>query len=166
MAYVRYQSPDDPSFIVFDVSRFRIDHAIFLLRVAPLRARIEGKLEEQRDWNLQAMKLVEENRRLSSCLEWLDTLSDDADLVAIPDLKHEPAIDVVADRLIGDGDYERAFCPACEAEYSPGEVSRDAWAFEEEGVTVRGSRSVCRQGHTIHVLTEEIDVLDLEGPDD
>ena len=164
MATVRYQSPDDTSFLVFDESRFRIDHGIFLLRVAPLRARVEEKLEEQRDWNLRAMKLVEENRRLNSCLEWLDTLGDDPDLVAVPELKHEPAIDVVADRLIGDGGFERAFCPACRSDYSPGELARDAWEFEEGGVTVRGIRSLCRQGHTIHVLTEGIDAPDLEGP--
>ena len=166
MAFVRYQSPDEPSFTAFDVSRFRVDHATFLLRVAPLRALIGEKLEEQAGWNLPAMKLVEENRRLASCLEWLETLGDDADVVAIPDLKHEPAIDLVADRLIGDGEYQRAYCPACQAEYRPGEVTRDAWEFEEDGVTVRGVRSVCRRGHTIHVLTEGIDAIGLEGPDD
>ena len=157
MAYVRYQSPDDPAFTVFDKSRFRVDHAIFLLRPAPLRARIAELIEERRDWNLRAMKLVEEARRLESCLEWLESLGDELDAVAIPELKHEPAIDLVADRLIGDGHYERAICPACEADYPPGEVAREPWEFEEEGVTIRGFRSLCPAGHTIHVLTEEID---------
>jgi hypothetical protein len=166
MAYVRYQSPDDPAFVVFDESRFRVDHGLFLLRVAPLRARIAEKLEEQRDWNLPAMKLVEENRRLASCLEWLATFQDDSDSVVIPELQHEPAIDVVADRLIGDREYDRAFCPACEVEYSPGEILLEAWAFDEEGVTVKGRRSACRQGHTIHVVTDEIEAPDLELPDD
>ena len=40
MAFVRYQSPDESAFLVFDASRFRVDHAIFLLEAAPLRARI------------------------------------------------------------------------------------------------------------------------------
>jgi hypothetical protein len=166
MAYVRYQSPDDPAFVVFDESRFRVDHGLFLLRIAPLRARIAEKLEEQRDWNLPAMKLVEENRRLASCLEWLETLADDSDVVAIPELKHEPAIDVVANRLIADREYGRAFCPACKVEYAPGEVTLEPWAFDEGGVTVRGRRSACRQGHTIHVIADEIDAPDLEIPDD
>ena len=60
---------------------------------------IAAKLEERREWNLQAMKLVQETRRLESCLEWLGTLGDDPETVAIPELKHEPAIDLVADRL-------------------------------------------------------------------
>ena len=166
MAFVRYQSPDDTTFLVFDRSRFRLDHAIFLLEAAPLRAAIAGKLEERRDWNLPAMKLVEENRRLESCLEWLGTLGDDPDAVAIPELKHEPAIDLVADALIGDGEFERAFCTACEAEYTAGQVRRDPWRFEEDGVTVNGRRSTCPNGHTIHALTEGIDAPDLESPGD
>jgi hypothetical protein len=166
MAFVRYQSPDDTAFLVFDASRFRVDHAVFLLRTAPLRASIGEKLEERRDWNLQAMKLVEENRRLESCLEWLESLGDDPDLVAIPELKHEPAIDLVADALIGEGEFERAFCTACEAEYAAELIAREPWQFEEDGVTVRGRRSICPNGHTIHVLTEGIDAPDLEAPDD
>jgi hypothetical protein len=166
MALIRYQSPDDSSFVVFDTSRFRIEHGVFLLRVGPLRARIAEKLEEQRDWNLRAMKLEQENRRLSDCLEWLDSLPEEGGEVVIPDLKHEPAIDVVADRSIGDGDYEKAICPACEAELTPAEVIVEPWEFEEGGVTVRGRRSTCRRGHTIHVLTDEIDAEDLELPDD
>jgi len=166
MAFVRYQSPDDSTFRVFETSRFRVDHGLFLLRVAPLRRAIEAKLEEQRAWNLPAMKLVEENRRLASCLEWLEALGDDSDVVAIPDLKHEPAIDLVADRIIGDGEYERAFCPSCEVEYAPSEITLDPWEFEEEGVTVRGRRSLCGQGHTIHILTDLIDAPEIELPDD
>lgn len=166
MAYVRYQSPDDPAFQVFDVSRFRVDHAVFLLPVAPLRARIVEKLEQRRDWDLRAMKLVEETRRLDSCLEWLETLSDDPDEVAIPELKHEPAIDLVADALIGDSEFERTYCIACEAEYRANQVTREPWRFEEEGVAIRGLRSTCPNGHTIHVLTEAIDAPDLESPDD
>ena len=166
MAFIRYQSPDDPAFTVFETSRFRVDHAIFLLRIAPLRGRIRDKLEEQRDWNLQAMKLVEENRRLASCLDWLDSIQDEPDSVVIPELKHEPALDVVADGLIGEGHYERVFCPACEVEYRAEQVTREPWRFEEDGVTVRGNRSTCREGHTIHVHTEEIDAIDLEASDD
>jgi hypothetical protein len=165
MAFVRYQSPDDSSFLVFEVSRFRVDHAIFLLKAAPLRAKIAEKLEERRDWNLEAMKLAQESRRLESCLEWLETLGDDPDTVAIPELKHEPAIDLVADRLIGDGEFEKAFCTACETEYTADQVDREHWQFEEEGVTVRGRRSICPNGHTIHVLTEGIDAPDLETTD-
>jgi hypothetical protein len=166
MAFVRYQSPDDTAFLVFDASRFRVDHAIFLLKAAPLRDRIAEKLEERRDWNLQAMKLVEETRRLESCLEWLGTLGDDPDTIAIPELKHEPAIDLVADAMIGDGEFERAFCTACEAEYAAELIGRASWQFEEEGVTIKGRRSICPNGHTIHVLTEGIDAPDLESPDD
>jgi hypothetical protein len=166
MAFVRYQSPDDTAFLVFDASRFRVDHALYLLRAAPLRARIAGLIEERRDWNLPAMKLVEEVRRLESCLEWLESLGDELGAVAIPELKHEPAIDLVADRLIGEGEYEKAFCTACEVEYPAEQVAREPWRFEEEGVTVRGLRSLCPAGHTIHVLTEGIDAPDLESPDD
>ncbi len=166
MAFVRYQSPDDSAFLVFDASRFRVDHAIFLLQAAPLRAAISQKLAERRDWNLEAMKLAQETRRLESCLEWLESLGDDPDKVAIPDLKHEPAIDLVADALIGEGRFERAFCTACEADYPADHVSRDPWRFEEDGVTVRGLRSLCPNGHTIHVLTEGIDAPDLESSDD
>ena len=31
---------------------------------------------------------------------------------------------------------------------------------------IRGRRSTCPNGHTIHVRTDLIDGLDLEGPDD
>ena len=165
MAFIRYQSPDDTAFLVFDASRFRVDHAIFLLKVAPLRARIVEKLGERRDWDLRAMKLVEETRRLDSCLERLETLSDDPDAVAIPELKHEPAIDLVADALIADGEFERTFCTACEAEYAAELIRREPWQFEEEGVAVHGRRSTCPNGHTIHVLTEGIDAPDLEAPE-
>ena len=166
MAFVRYQSPDDPAFLVFDASRFRVDHAVFLLHVAPIRSRLAEKLDEQRGWNLAAMKLVEENRRLAACLEWLESLADDPDLVAIPDLKHEPALDLVADRVIRDGDYERAYCPACEAEFHARDTVRETWEFEEEGIIVRGSRTLCAGGHTVHVLTEGIDAPGLESSDD
>ena len=166
MAFVRFQSPDDTAFTVFDTSRFRVDHGIFLLRVAPLRQRIEEKLEEQKGWDLRVMKLVEENRRLASCLDWLSTLAEDGEKVVIPDLKDEPAIDLVADRLIGDGQYERAYCPRCDTAYSPDEVTRESWEFEEGGVTVRGRRSICRQGHTIHVVTDAIDAPEIELSDD
>jgi hypothetical protein len=166
MAFIRYQSPDDPAFTVFDISRFRVDHAVFLLRVDPLRERIKAKLEEQRHWNLEAMKLAEENRRLAACLEWLESLKGDPDAVFIPELKHEPALDVVADEVIGEGHYEQVFCPACEIEYHAEQVAREPWAFSEEGVTTKGVRSICGAGHTIHVLTKGIDALDLELPDD
>ena len=166
MAFIRYQSPDDPAFTVFDVSRFRVDHAVFLLRLEPLRERIGAKLEEQRHWNLQAMKLLEENRRLAACLEWLESLKGDPDAVFIPEMKHEPALDVVADGLIGEGHYERVFCPACEWNIGAADIIGEPWEFEEEGVTTRGIRSICRQGHTIHILIEGIDAIDLESPDD
>jgi hypothetical protein len=166
MPLVRYQSPDDNSFTVFDRTRFRVEHALFLLRLGPLFESLRAKLDEQRDWNLQAMKLVEETRRLESCLEWLGTLGDDPETVAIPELKHEPAIDLVADAMIGDGEFERAFCTACEAEYAAELIGRASWQFEEEGVTIKGRRSICPNGHTIHVLTEGIDAPDLESPDD
>jgi hypothetical protein len=165
MAFVRYQSPDDTAFLVFDASRFRVDHALFLLKVGPLRVAIASKIDERRDWNLSAMKLVEETRRLESCLEWLETLGDDPDTVAIPELKHEPAIDLVADALIAEADYEKAFCTACEAEYAAELIRREPWRFEEDGVTVHGRRSTCPNGHTIHVLTEGIDAPDLEAED-
>jgi len=165
MALVRYQSPDEPAFTVFDRSRFRVDHAIFLLHVPSLRDRLREKLEEQRDWNLAAMKLVEENRRLAACLEWLETLPEDADVVVIPELKHEPALDLVADALIAEKAFAKAFCPACEREYLADQVAAEPWEFEEDGVTVKGRRSTCLQGHTIHVRTEGIDALDLETPD-
>jgi hypothetical protein len=166
MAFIRYQSPDDSAFIVFETSRFRVDHAIFLLYLDPLRERIKETLEERQHWNLQAMKLVEENRRLVACLDWLDTIPHDSDSVHIPELKHEPALDVVADGLIGEGQYERMYCPACEIEYRAERITREPWEFKEEGVTVLGHRSTCPQGHTIHVRTEGIDALDLESPDD
>jgi hypothetical protein len=162
MAFVRYQSPDESTFTVFDISRFQVEHGLFLLRLVPLRNAIEAMLEKQRDWNLPAMKLVEENRRLASCLEWLQSLDDDSDVVVLPDLKHEPAIDLVADRLIVDHDYFKMFCPACEIEYRPEQVTLEPWAFEEDGVIVRGRRSTCPNGHTIHVMTDEIDAIDLE----
>ena len=168
MATVRYRSPDAAAFLVFDRSRFRVDHAEFLLGIAPLRAAIVGKLEEHRGWDLRAMKLVQENRRLESCLEWLETLADDPsdDVVAVPGFEHEPAIDLIADRLVGDGDYAKALCPACEAAYDAGQIRRDPWRFEEGGVTVRGLRSTCPNGHTIHAMTEGIDAPDLEAADD
>lgn len=165
MSFVRYQSPDEPAFTVFERSRFRVDHAIFLLPIAPLRKLLREKLQEQIEWNLQAMKLVEENRRLASCLEWLETIPDDPEKVIIADLKDQPAIDLVADHLIGMGGFERAFCPSCKVDYPADQVDREPWEFEEDGVTIRGCRSTCSQGHTIHVLIEEIDALDLESPD-
>ncbi len=165
MVLVRYQSPDDSSFLVFDRLRFRVDHGQFLLQIAPLKASLAAKLDEQRGWNLVAMKLVQENQRISACLEWLEMLGDDPDLVAIPALKDEPALDLVANRLIGDRAFDRVYCPACESEYRVEGISNEPWAFEEEGVTVRGRRSLCGQGHTIHVLTEEVDVPDIEFAD-
>ena len=166
MAYVRYQSPDDPAFAVFGASRFRVDHAVFRLRLGPLKGRVAALLEERRDWNLAAMKLVEENRRLVACMDWLEILGNDPDLVAVPDLVHEPALDLVANALIAEGEFARACCPACEADYAADRISREPWAFEEEGIIVRGLRSTCPQGHTIHALTEAIDAPDLEGPED
>jgi hypothetical protein len=162
MALVRYQSPDDSSFMVFDQLRFRVEHGLFLLKAEAVKASLAAKLAEQSRWNLEAMKLVQENRRVAACLEWLETLADDPDLVAIPALKDEPAIDLVANRLIADRQYDRVFCPACEAESRPEAICLEPWSFEEDGVTVRGQRSVCGGGHTLHVQTDEIDAGDLE----
>ena len=165
MAFVRYQSPDDTSFLVFDSHRFRVEHGLFLLQLPPLKEAIRARLDEQRDWNLRAMKLVQENQRLSSCLEWLETLQVGTEEVVLPDLKHEPAIDVVANRLIADHHYLKMFCPACEVEHTPDRIAVEAWSFEEDGTTVRGRRSVCPNAYTVHILTEEIETLDLENPD-
>jgi hypothetical protein len=165
MAFVRYQSPDDSSFLVFEVSRFRFEHGLFLLKLEPLKAYLAAKLAEQSGWNLVAMKLVQENQRLSACLEWLETIGDDPDVVVIPGLKDEPAIDIVADRLIIDREFDRVFCPACSLEYRAEETTIEPWAFEEEGVTVKGRRSLCGQGHTIHALTDEIDAPEIEIED-
>lgn len=154
MPLIRYQSPDDSSFLVFDVLRFRVDHGLFLLKIKPLKQSLADRLEEQRDWNLEAMKLFQENRRVAACLEWLESLGDDSEQVVIPDLKDEPAIDIVANRLIGEREYDRVFCTACEVEYQAGQIRLEPWAFEEDGVTVRGQRSLCRQEHIIHVQTD------------
>ncbi len=164
MAIVRYRSPDAPAFVVFEKARFRVEHGAFALRPAPLRRRVAAVLEDRRGWNLAAMKLVEEDRRLRACLEWLEAIPDRGDEVVVPDLVHEPALDVVADALIGDGEYERVECPSCEASYAPDEVSREAWTFEEDGVTVHGRRSTCPRGHTIHALIDLVDALDPEDP--
>lgn len=165
MALVRYQSPDDSAFLVFDVSRFRVEHGVFLLQVDALRRSIAAKVEERAGWNLAAMKLLEEHRRLVSCLEWLDTVGDDLEIVEVPELKHEPAIDLVANGLIAEGQFGRAYCPGCQMDYRPDEVIKEPWRFEEDGVGVRGRRSVCPAGHTIHTLTDEIDAPDLESDD-
>jgi hypothetical protein len=162
MAFVRYQSPDDSSFLVFDQSRFRVDHGLFLLEVEALKASLVAKLDEQRDWNLEAMKLAQENRRISDCLEWLESLADDPELVAIPGLKDEPALDLVANRLIADRKYARVYCPPCEAEYRAEQIQIEPWSFEEDDVTVRGRRSLCLNRHTIHVMTDEVDVGEIE----
>jgi hypothetical protein len=165
MAFIRYQSPDDSSFLVFDLVRFRVEHGLFLLKLAPLKASLAAKLAEQSTWNLVAMKLVQENRRVAACLEWLETIADDPDTVVIPDLKDEPAIDLVANQLIGERAYDRVFCPGCEAEYRAEAIGVEPWAFEDEGMTVHGRRSVCGQGHTIHVQTDEIDAPEIEFED-
>jgi len=165
MPLIRYLSPDDPAFLDFDKARFRVEHGVFYLRPGSIRARIAEILEEHRGWNLQALKLVQENRRLQACSEWLESLPVVDEGVVVPELKHEPAIDLVADRLIGDGDYERVECPICLASYEPDEVGLEDWEFEEEGTTIHGRRTVCRQGHTIHALRDSIDApgIELEG---
>ena len=166
MALVQYQSPDDPAFMVFDETRFRVEHGIFHLRAWPLRGLLAEILDSHAGWDLDRMKLVAENRRVRDCLEWLDSLPAGSDDILIPELIHEPAIDLVADALIGRKQYDRVICPACLVAYSPERVALDLWEFAEEDVTVRGRRTSCPQGHTIHVLTEAIDAPDLESPDD
>jgi hypothetical protein len=162
MPFVRYQSPDDPAFVVFDRARFRVEHGVFYLRPGSIRARIAEILEEHRGWDLRIMKLVEENRRLQACSDWLESLPVVDEEVVVPELKHQPAIDLVADRLIGDGDYERVECPICLASYAPDEVELEAWEYEEEGMTVHGRRTVCGKGHTIHALRDLIDAPGIE----
>jgi len=166
MSTVRYRSPDDPAFVVFDKARFRVEPATFHLRLGPLRRGLAAAIAERGGWNLAAMKLVEEDRRLRSCLEWLEGLPEDGEGPVVPELVHEPALDLVADALIGDGEYERAECPACGATYAPAEVGRGPWAFEDAGITVRGRRSTCPRGHTIHALTDLIDDPGMESRDD
>jgi hypothetical protein len=166
MPLVRYQSPDDPAFTVSGQSRFRVNHGVFYLRKAPLRDRISEILADQEGWNLAAMKLVQENRRLRACLEWLDSLPAEGEEVVVPELIHEPAIDLVADRLIGDAAYERAECPACAATYAQAEVQVEAWAYIDDGVTVRGRRSNCPRDHTIHALTDVIEDPEIGLMDD
>ena len=167
MPAIQYRSPDDPAFVVFDRARFRVEHAAFHLRPGALRRALADAIAERAGWNLAAMKLVEEDRRLRACLEWLEKLpGDDGDLIIAPDLVHEPALDVVADGLIGSGEYDRTECPACQALYAPADVTREPWAFEEGGITVRGRRSTCPGGHTLHVMTDLIDTPELEIEDD
>jgi len=165
MTTVRYRSPDDPAFVVFDKARFRIEHATFHLRFDPIRRALAAAIAEREGWNLAAMKLVEEDRRLRSCLEWLNKLPAAAEGPVSPDLVHEPAIDVVADTLIGAGEYDRAECPACDVAYAAAEIAREPWAFDEKGVSVRGRRSTCPRGHTLHALTDLIDDPGIEVPE-
>ena len=165
MALVRYQSPDDSSFLVFDRSRFRLDHGLFLLTSNTLRDQLLASLATQSGWNLEWMKLVHENKRIAACVEWLETLPADDDAVATPGLSHEPAIDLVANRLIADRSYVRVICPACSQDFPPSEITVEPWAFEEDGTTIRGRRSLCPGGHTLHVTTDEVEVPDLEVED-
>src|SRR4051812_25393889 len=99
MPLIRHQSPDDPAFVVFDKARFRVEHGVFYLRPDSIRARIAEILEEHQGWDLRVMKLVQENQRLRDCDEWLSSLPAGDEGVVVPELKHEPAIDRVADRL-------------------------------------------------------------------
>ncbi len=165
MSVIPYRSPDDPAFVVFDRARFRVDHAIFFLRPAPLRREIEAILGARAGWNLEAAGLLAEDKRLRACLEWLETVAEAGDDVVAPRLEHEAAIDVVAGPLIAEGEFERAACPACDSLYVPDRIAREPWEAAEDGVTVRGHRSVCPQGHVIHASTDLVDVPDLEGPE-
>lgn len=166
MPLVRYQSPDDPAFAAFDRSRFRVEHGTFYLRPDRIRFRIGEVLDRHRDWDLAVMKLVEEDRRLRACSDWLDSLPPGGEDPVVPDLKHEPAIDRVADRMIGDGEFARVDCPACPASYAPGEVTREPWEFEEDGTTLRGRRTLCGRGHPIHAIRDEVEAPGIELDDD
>ncbi|WP_435007711.1 hypothetical protein P12x_004976 [Tundrisphaera lichenicola] len=165
MPLVRYQSPDDSAFVVFDQARFRVEHGIFLLRPGAILARIREVLEEHRDWDLRVMKLMAENQRLQACADWLEKLPSEEEAIVQPELVHEPAIDRVADHLIGAGDFVGVECPACSAAYSPEQVRRESWEFEEEGTAIRGRNTICPQGHILHALRDSIEVpgIELEG---
>ena len=162
MPVVPYRSPDEAAFVVFDKARFRVEHGIFYLRVGPLCRELAAVLEAHAGWNLEFMKLVEHDRRVRACLEWLESLPDDTGQVHPPDFVHEPALDVVANALIGRREYDRVDCPACVASYPADQIRLDPWEFEEEGVTLRGRASTCPGGHTVHVLTDVIDDLEIE----
>jgi hypothetical protein len=166
MSLVRYQSPDDPAFVVFDRPRFRVEHGVFYLRSASIRAGIAVILEQHRGWDLRIMRLVEENRRLQACSEWLESLPAGDREVVVPELKHEPAIDLVADGLIGDRDYDRVDCPICLASYAPEEIVLEAWEYEEDGTSVHGRKTLCGRGHTIHALRDSIDAPGIEMESD
>ena len=166
MPVVRYQSPDDPAFVVFDKARFRVEHGLFYLRVESVRQKLAEVLEVHAGWHLEFMKLVEENRRVQACVEWLDALPGDTEQVHIPELVHEPAIDLVANALIAHQEYDRVDCPACLASYATNAVSLDPWEFEDQGVILRGRRTVCPKGHTIHVVTDLIEDLEVETEGD
>ena len=165
MPLIRYQSPDDPAFVVFDQSRFRVDHGVFLLHPCSIRARIGEILEEHRGWDLRILKLVAENQRLAACAEWLDAIEANDDRVILPELHYEPAIDLVADRLIGDGDFASVECPVCQASFTPEGVRRESWEFEEEGTAVLGRNTLCGRGHIVHAFRESVFVsgIELEG---
>ncbi len=165
MAVIPHRSPDDPGFVAFDQTRFRIDHGLFFLRPGPLRDRIRGILDSRVGWNLEAAGLQAEDNRLRNCLEWLETLADFEDEVVPPPFEHEPAIDLVAAGSIAAGDFERAACPACNALYSPHQLAREPWEVAEDGVTLRGVQTVCPAGHILHASTDLVDVLDLESPE-
>ena len=91
MPVVRYRSPDDPAFVVFDKARFRVEPAE-LRPSGPSRSaealesppRLAGRLESR-----PVLKLVEEDRRIRACLEWLGTLGGDDDDLVTPELVHE-----------------------------------------------------------------------------
>ncbi len=167
MPLIRYRSPDASAFVAFDQSRFRVEHGLFDLWPDALARRLVEAIDLRSGWNLPAMKLVEEDRRLRSCLEWLESLPGTGDdEVLIPDLRHQPAIDLVADHLIGDGQFERVLCPPCETVYEPARVRREPWEFEEDGITIRGRQTLCPGGHAIHVVRDHVDVPGIELPDD
>ncbi len=163
MSVIPHRSPDDPAFVVFDRTLFRVDHALFFLRVEPLRRAIGTLVEGRKGWNLEAAGLLSEDNRLRACLAWLEEVAGIGEDVVEPPFEHEPAIDVVAAGLITSGEFQRAACPACESLYSPDQIVREPWQETEEGVTITGHRSVCGRGHIIHATTDLVDVADLEG---
>jgi hypothetical protein len=162
MALIRYQSSDDPGFVVFDQTRFRVDHGMFTLHSLAVEERVRALVAERAAWNVQALGLSRESRTLVACLELLENLREHSapDAIVLPDFYLEPALHMVAGPLITAGEYDRVECPHCRVSYPRDQVVLEPWAFEQDGVTARGHRSLCPAGHTLHAA---VDVLESPG---